>query len=213
MKKDRLKVLVADDHRLVLDGFVRVLNEIDAVTEVLTACSGTDAFDLVLLHKDIDLVITDLEMPEMGGIELLRKLKAHAPEIKVLVLTMHNSAALIREVIKLDADGYVLKSADSAELALAIHSLVAGRKYFAQNVTLELATETRGEKRNVLHQLTDREKQILALVAQGHSNKAIADRLFISVKTVDSHRTNLMQKLDIHNTAGLTRLAIQAGLV
>jgi DNA-binding NarL/FixJ family response regulator len=213
MKDRKLEIVIADDHRLVLDGFVKVLLDIEIVGNIFTAASGGEAYNLVR-DKHIDMVITDLEMPGVGGIELLRKLKKDFPEIKVLVLTMHNNAALIREVIKLNADGYVLKSADKEELEQAILTIRAGKKYFEERVTLELVrTHDEMENDNVLKDLTEREKEILTLIAQGYSNKNIAEKLFIAAKTVDSHRTNLMQKLDIHNIAGLTRIAIKAKLI
>ncbi len=208
------EIVVVDDHEVVLDGLIRILSGIDAVGEIHAARDGEDALRIVATNKRIALVITDLEMPLMGGLTLLTKIRNSHPHVRVLVLTMHNSAALIREVLKLNADGYVVKSADRTELELAVRSILAGKRYVHHSVAEQLAAEASDRVGNdPLEVLTEREREVMALIAQGFSNKDIADKLFISVKTVDSHRTNLMQKLDIHNIAGLTRLAIQAKLI
>lgn len=213
--KDNLKILIVDDHILVLEGFARVLGEMEIVAEVVAAHSGEEALETISSGKDIDLLITDIEMEGMSGIELLTRVKAGHPQVKVLVLTMHSNAGFIREVVRLNADGYVLKSADKAELELAIRSISTGKKHFEHSVMRELAADvtSNSASNKLLRTLTDREREILTLIAQGYSNKAIAEKLNVAVKTVDSHRTNLMQKLDIHNTAGLTRLAIQEKLI
>ena len=214
MNDHKLETLIADDHRLVLEGFVRMLSEIECLGTIHTAGNGAEAYQFIKNNPSIDLLITDLEMPVLGGIALLKKVKTEFPRVKVLVLTMYNDAPLIKEVLKLDADGYVLKSADKADLELAVRSIQPGKKHFGQTLTLELAgqRETPTGKDPILL-LTAREKEVLTLIAQGFSNKSIADKLFISVKTVDSHRTNVMQKLDIHNVAGLTRIAIHSKLI
>lgn len=214
MKDGKITMVIADDHRLVLEGLVRLLADWPAIAAIHSASNGFEAYALSM-KPEVDVLISDIEMPEMSGIELLRKVKQDRPELKVLMLSMHNNSGLIREVIQLQADGYMLKSADREELQSAITAILSGNRYFDQKVVLELARqpETAGEQHPSLKELTKREKEILKLIAQGYSNKSIADKLFISIKTVDSHRTHLMQKLDIHNTAGLTRFTIQAGLI
>ncbi len=206
-------ILLADDHQLILDGLVRILSGVEGVAHIATVNSAPEA----LQHPQLataDLLITDVEMPGMSGIELLRKVKELYPQKKVMVLTMHNDAALAKELIKLNADGYMLKSANEKEMQFAVASVLSGKKFFSHDVTLNLATAVASAPETAkLASLTQREKEILGLVAQGFSNKQIADKLFVSVKTIDTHRTNLMSKLDIHNAAGLTRFAIQHKLL
>lgn len=207
-------ILLADDHQLILDALAKAAAELETVETVLTAVNGAEALHHPAL-PEVSLLVTDIEMPVMGGIELLRRIKDQHPAMKVLMLTMHNDAALIREIIGLGADGYLLKSAPMTEMHLAIGMLLEGKKYFSQDVTLELASAKPviPAGHELLSSLTEREREILVLVAQGFSNKQIGERLFISTKTVDTHRTKIMSKLDIHNAAGLTRFAMQLGLV
>ena len=205
---------MVDDHQLILDGLVKILSDLDQVEELATANNGVEALERLQLEM-FDLVVSDIEMPRMNGIELLRKNKSDHPQQKVLMLTMYNNAGLAREIIKLEADGYVLKSANEQELRYAVSTILSGRKHFSQDITLELAggSTMQSGPTGGLNQLTDREREILILVAQGFSNKEIAAKLFISAKTVDTHRTKLMQKLDIHNAAGLTRFAVSHKLI
>ncbi len=210
----RYNIVLADDHRLVLDGIVRILSGLGFVGGLTTVSSAEEALSHPALAA-AQLLITDIEMKHMSGIELLRRAKQQYPSLKVLVLSMHNDPGLAREIIALNGDGYVLKTADEGELQLAVSSILSGRKYFTHDVTAGLvaATAATGDDAAGLDSLTQREREVLRYVAQGHSNKEIAELLFVSAKTVDSHRTNLMNKLDIHNVAGLTRFAVRHKLI
>ena len=214
MKKTSCTILLVDDHQLVLDGLTRILSAINGIDTVTAVNNSAEAITHPLL-KENTLLITDIEMPGINGIELLKKVKESHPSVKVLIVSMYNNAQLAKEIIRLKADGYILKSAGEKELEFAIQEIISGKKYFSYDVTLELAsTEINpGNSKSVLNELTQREKEILGLIAQGFSNKQIAEKLFVAVKTIDSHRTNLMNKLDIHNVAGLTRFAIQNNLL
>lgn len=214
MIKATCNILLVDDHQLVLAGLVRLFSGIEQIAKVDMVTSAKAALEHPLLKEDT-LLISDIEMPGMNGIELLREVKSLYPSIKVLMLSMYNNSWLVKEIVQLKADGFMLKSATEKEMEFAISEIIAGKKYFSSDSLLELAnTEMdaeRDEKR--ILSLTKREKEILGLIAQGYSNKQIAEKLFVAAKTVDSHRTNLMNKLDIHNAAGLTRFAIQHNLL
>lgn len=207
-------ILLADDHQLVLDGLVRILSSIESIKEIVTVNSGIDALKHPFLAI-ADLLIADIEMPGMTGIELLRMVKQRTPDKKMLIVSMYNNPGLTKEIIRLGGDGYLLKSADESEMQLAVKAILSGKKYFSQDVTMELVHNeiTAGAGGIAANELTQREKEILTCIAQGLSNKQIAEKLFVAVKTVDTHRTNLMNKLDIHNVAGLTRFAIQHKLL
>lgn len=210
----RYNVLLADDHQLVLDGLVRILSSIETIKEIVTVNSGIDALKHPFLSI-ADLLIADIEMPGMTGIELLRKVKQDTPDKKMLIVSMYNNPGLAKEIIRLGGDGYLLKSADEVEMQIAVNAILNGKKYFSQDVTMELVHNeiAVGSGGVATNDLTQREKEILTCIAQGLSNKQIAEKLFVAVKTVDTHRTNLMNKLDIHNVAGLTRFAIQHKLL
>ncbi len=188
--------------------------------EVIAEANNGQKVLQVLETLQTDLVMIDIDMPVMNGLEATILLKKKFPETRVIVLTMHNEPALIRRIMEIGADGYMLKNSDQSELLDAIRKVIAGQKYFSTEVTLALA----GSKKNnesfsltptdavLLAQLTERETEILRLIAEGLSNKEIGDKLFISHRTVDTHRTNLMKKLDAHNIAALIRFAIRNGL-
>jgi DNA-binding NarL/FixJ family response regulator len=165
-----------------------------------------------------DLILTDLSMPKMNGVEAIREIKKRAPETKVLALTVHKAEEFILEVLQAGADGYILKDASSEELIMAIKSVLGGKRYLSPSVS-QMVIEGYLEGRKSFTSsspwdtLTKREREILKLIAEGHKNKEIADYLYISVKTVEKHRANLMKKLDLHSAAALTAYAMERGLV
>ena len=160
----------------------------------------------------------DIDMPVLNGIEATKLIKEKFPHVKVIILSMHNESGLIKTLLKTGADGYVLKNADRSELLEAIKMVSGGKSYFSADVTRSLAVgdENPGSgfhKENKVADLTTREIEILKLIAEGYSNKEIGDKLFISHRTVDTHRTNLMKKLDVNNVAGIIRFAISNGFI
>lgn len=188
--------------------------------EVVNTCNnGKDCYDRVLALQP-DVVVADIDMPLMNGIELTRKLKLEKPECKVIILTFHNEQSIIKKLVEHKVDGYLLKNSEMSELDRAIEKVYQGQPYFSSDVTLSLL-QAQELKPNVqspdisekLSELTEREIEVLKGIADGLSNKKIGDRLFISHKTVDSHRSNLMKKLDANNMATLIKFAIKAGLV
>lgn len=209
-----IRVLLCDDHRVVTQGLRHLLAGIADITCVGEAANGIEALEL-LEHLGAHVLITDLDMPEMDGLALASRARQKHPQLKVLVLSMHDEPAMVRRALEAGADGYLVKSAGRDEVVLAIREVQAGRKHFgsgvAEGIMRQGADGRQGSE--LLKELSEREMEVLAALAEGLGNKEIGDRLHISPRTVDTHRTNLMRKLDIHNVAGLVRLAIRAGLV
>lgn len=209
-----IRVALCDDHRIVVDGLKQLLTDAPGIECVGTAAGGAEALYL-LEHIAVDVLITDLDMPGMDGAQLTQRIRERKDAAKVIVLSMHEEAAVVQRVLDLGADGYLVKSAGKDEVLLAIRNVHAGRKHFSSDLFSSLLKQRAAASngREVLKELSEREVEVLAALAEGLSNKQIGERLFISPRTVDTHRTNLMRKLDTHNVAGLVRLAIQAGLV
>lgn len=205
------KILLVDDHQLVLDGLQSIFANDPELEVVGTVNNGVDALRY-LQNLEIDLVLTDIDMPQMNGVELTREIRKRSLPQKVIVLTMHNEKSLIKEIIEIGANGYLLKTAGQEEMVQAVKNVLAGQKSFSTDVTLSLLSDdapaTSGE-----YDLTDREVEILQLIAEGFSNKEIGEKLFISHRTVDTHRTNMMKKLEVKNIAGLIRFAIQHNII
>jgi DNA-binding NarL/FixJ family response regulator len=181
------------------------------------ARNGAEALETLDLLKT-DLVLMDIDMPVMNGLEATKKIKEKHPEIKVIILSMHNEGSLVKKLISCGADGYILKNSDREELISAIQKVNKGSKYFSHEVTLSLAeldsnASSDPGKDSFIHDLTEREIEILKLIAEGYSNKEIGEQLFISYRTVDTHRTNLMKKIGVNNIAGLIRYAIKRGFI
>ena len=216
---DKIRILLADDHQMVRSGIATLLQNIKEFAIVGEAEDGEDA-----VHKTSELrptvVVIDLSMPKLSGIEATKIIKKRYPETNVLVLTMHENEEYVYQILKSGASGYVLKSAGKDELAAAIRAAAKGEKFFSPKISQLMAEGyvKRVEKgtpdapqRDA--PLTRREREVLALVASGLTNQQIADQLFISPRTVDTHRTNIMQKLDIHDLANLVRYAIEHGVI
>lgn len=207
------QILLVDDHQIVIDG-IRALLATEKNVEIKgEAHNGAEALEMLHLLK-VDIALMDLDMPTMGGLEATKLIRAKFPEVKIIVLTMHDEKAMVQSMIDAGADGYLLKNSPKAELLRAISAVSGGESYFPAEVkSILLQADFEHARKGKLADLTDREMEILKCIAEGHSNKEIGERLFISHRTVDTHRTNLMQKLDVHNIAGLVRIAITNGLI
>ena len=212
----RARLILIDDHMILREGLHALLELESDFVVVGEAGNLEDGIALVERLRP-NLVITDLAMPRGSGIQIISQVRAIAPETRVLVLTVHSSEEYIDAALKAGADGYVLKDSSSAELLQAIRSVIRGQRYLCPPVSAKIISGYLGERdaRNAasLQLLTDREREILTLVAKGLSNKRIATRLTLSVKTVEKHRSNFMRKLELHNTAGITMFAISKRLV
>lgn len=201
---------------MVLDGLRNILEDVEYLHVVAEASNGKEALDLCR-NLRIDVILMDIDMPVMGGIEATKLLKAKYPQTKILILSMHNEKGVIQTVIDAGADGYLLKNSSQKELLQGINTVREGNKFFTPEVTMTLlnknTSEITGNDGEVIQNLTERELEILKLISEGFSNKEIGERLFISHRTVDTHRTNLMKKLNVHNIAGLIRFALKNKLV
>ena len=210
-----IRVLVADDHALVREGIRHVLDAEPGIDVVAEAANGRDAVALALEHQP-DVVVLDITMPEETGLKAAARLRELLPAAKVLLLSMHDHVEYVREGMRIGTHGYILKDSAGEELRAAIRAVHAGGTFFSPAVVKRMTgVPAVGEAAGAaaLETLTPRELDVLRGVANGLTNKAIAGDLGISPRTVEAHRESLMRKLQIHSVAGLTRLAIEAGLV
>lgn len=217
MSKPIIHIAIADDHPIVIDGLEAIFQSVEEVEVVLRASNGKELLK-GMPGKTVDIVLLDVQMPEMDGAETCRQLKQAYPEVRVLMLTMSRSAELIRETIEAGAHGYVLKNTGKKELLDAMHTLINGGTWYSREVG-EVLLNSMHQKAKAPEpvrprvQLTRREKDILRLILEERTTQEIADSLFISQNTVETHRKNLMSKLGARNLAGLVRYAIEQGLL
>lgn len=205
------RILLVDDHAIVSDGLKSLLSGISEYHVVGSCSNGKEALSM-LENVKIDIVLMDIDMPEMNGIEATKEIRKRFDQIKIIILTMHDEKSMINMMLEIGADGYLLKNSTKQELLTALEEVQLGKQHLSEEASTILKKKD-GEGSEVLSQLTEREIEILKLISEGYSNKEVGEKLFISHRTVDTHRTNLMQKLDVHNVAGLVRVAIQEGLV
>jgi len=211
-----LRVIIADDHAVVRQGIRGVLEEVEGLSVVAEAGDGEEALALTREHEP-DVVVLDVTMPGKTGLEVARELRDSGSETRVLVLSMHDDPAYVLEAVRAGADGYVLKDVAPSELRAAVTAVHEGREYFSARVTHQLSLGLRKEieqeqRRSRLDSLTAREVEVLRLVAQGLTNREIAEQLGISPRTVETHRERVMAKLRIRTVAGLTRFVVEQGL-
>jgi len=208
-----ITILLADDHTIVREGF-RNMFEMEPDLEVVgEAQDGRQAVALALKLQP-DLVLMDIAMPRLNGLEATRQLKKALPATRVLILSAYSDDAYVESATEAGAAGFLLKRSSAREVAHAIRRVHGGETFFSPSIAKRLnRLEPRLSNRNVARQLTSREMEVLQLIAEGRGNKGVADDLGISIKTVEKHRAKVMQKLDINDTAGLTRYAISAGII
>jgi len=208
-------IIIAEDHALLRNGLCALIAENDDLSVVGEAGDGLEAISLVQKNAP-DLVLMDLSMPRFGGIEAIRQIKQIAPQTRILVVSMHATEKHLKAALQAGADGYLLKMAESAEFIVAIRSVLAGDGYISSKLAgrvLAVYSSRRDAEWSELNLLTDREKEILKLVAEGHTSKEVADILSISPKTADNHRANILRKLGLRNIHELTRFAREHDLV
>ena len=209
----KIKVLVVDDHAILRDGIRALLGLHNDVEIVGEASEGQEAIEKVQ-ELTPDVVVMDIAMPGMDGLEATRRIQRKNPKVKVLVLTQHDNREYILSAIKAGVAGYVPKRALGSELVSAIRTVHKGDSFLYPSAATALIEDYRQQaEEEPYDRLTDREREILKLIAEGHTSREIADMLFISLKTVLGHRTKLMEKLDIHNRTELIKYAMRKGLV
>jgi len=214
----RITVLLAEDHMIVREGFRKML-ELDTDFEVVgEAKDGRQAVTLVKKYRP-DVVLMDIAMPLLNGLEATRQILKAVPCTKILILSAHNDDAYVHNATEAGAMGFLIKQTSSHEVCRAIREIQNGKTFFSPSVSVRLnrlnpqSPDHKGRLNKKIAGLTSREMEVLQLIAEGGSNKQIASELGIGIKTVEKHRQHLMQKLDIHDTAGLTRYAIGAGII
>jgi two-component system, NarL family, nitrate/nitrite response regulator NarL len=213
-KKEKIKVFLADDHPVVRKGLQSCLAKQDSLRIVGEAADGEEA--LAKIRELLpDVVLLDISMPRLTGLSVTETLRKELPNVKVLILSVHNNKEYIFRIIQSGAHGYVSKEAPPEELLRAIESVHAGETFFTPEVAHAALNQlvNRSGSGDPFAQLTSREREVLVLIAEGRSNKEIASQLGIGVRTIETHRERIMRRLNIHSVAGLTRFAIANGLV
>lgn len=211
-----VKIALADDHKIVRDGIKTMLESQPEIEVVVEAANGNEILEK-LNDVPVDLVVMDINMPEKDGIQATKEIKEQHPNVKVLALTMSNDDLHIRQMIQAGASGYIMKSAGRKDLKDAIETIMSGKHYFSDEATQSIMMDlVKGKGKSTtmdaVH-ITDRELEILELIVQEYTNQEIAEKLFISSRTVDAHRRNLLQKTGARNTAGLVKYAFQHNLI
>lgn len=208
------KLLIVDDHQMLIDGIKALLQEEAAYSIIASAHNGSKALE-VLESEKIDIVLTDISMPDMNGIELTQKIKELYPDVKVLALSMFSEKQMIREMVDAGVSGYILKNTGKEELVGALGKIASGGIYFGDEVTNEMMKmmNEKSEPKKELVNLTFREREILKLIAKEYSNSKIAEELFISERTVETHRKNIFRKTNTKSIVGLIKFAFEHNLV
>jgi DNA-binding NarL/FixJ family response regulator len=211
----QVRVLIADDHTLVRESLAGLLQGDAGIVVVAQAADGVETVEKALATRP-DVVVTDLSMPRLGGLEVVRRLREALPDTRVLVLTMHKEDEYVLQAVRAGASGYLVKDSAAADLLAAVRALHAGRGYFGPQAAMTLAEQLQHPERALddpYGRLTTREREVFHLLAEGLTTKEIARRLDISVKTAETHRGRVLDKLGTRNTAELVRYALRKGLL
>jgi DNA-binding NarL/FixJ family response regulator len=210
-----IRILLADDHTLVRAGIRSLLQNLADVQVVAEAGDGRAALSLIEMHRP-DVAMVDIAMPGLNGLEVAARVTEDFPYVRVVILSMHASEEYVLRALRAGAAGYVLKDADTAELEFAVAAVTRGETYLSPAVSkyvTEYVRRVGEEQSSSLERLTPRQREVLQLIAEGHTTQGIAQTLGVSAKTVETHRANLMDRLGIHDVAGLVRYAVRVGLV
>ena len=213
---DKIKILIADDHQMILDGLHLLLSQEDGFEVIGEALNGEEVIHKVQHAEELDIVILDINMPKMDGIDVTKELKSTFPEIKILIVTMYNRKEFVKNLMETGVDGYILKNSGKDELIRAVKSLIKGEPYYGKEIT---KTIMKSYQKNKIFdspqeiEISEREKDIIRLIADGLSTSEIGDKLFLSPHTINTHRKNILSKLNVKNSAGVIRFGIQTGIV
>lgn len=208
-------VIIADDHEIVRRGLRGILESEGSCKVIAEAADGLTAAQLVEKHKPT-LLVLDLNMPRLHGIDVLRQVRSASPQTKVIVLSMHNDEPYVIESLRAGAMAYILKGSESQEISQALKEVLAGRRFLSATLSewaINALVSKPADSGDPLQTLTQRERMVLQLAAEGHSNPEIAEKLFISPRTAETHRTNLLRKLGLQTQTDLVRFAIRKGLI
>jgi DNA-binding NarL/FixJ family response regulator len=211
------RIIIVDDHELVANGIAKYFEGHENLTVIGTYTSPKEALKEVEFLKPC-ILISDLDMPTLNGLELIQQTKRLSPNTKFILLTMHLSKQLYSKAKQMGIDGYLPKSTDEEELFLCVSQLIKGKTYYSQQLMELISSEGLPEKSpesiiKYTQLLSDREREVLILVAEGYSTKEVGETMFLSTKTIETHRKNIMTKLEVHNVAGMVRVAFREGLL
>ncbi len=214
---NKIKVIICDDHQILVQGLKSLLKDSEEIEVIATANNGQELLETLKIKKP-DLILLDVDMPVMDGYETLKQIKIKYNDIKIISLTIHTDKAIIQRMMDAGANGYLLKNINKSEMNEAIRKVHSGKIYISDEATNSLLEKEKIEVKSIhtngdtTEELTRRETEILKLISEGYSNTEIGGMLYISPRTVDTHRTNIMKKLNVKNIAGLIKYAIQSGL-
>lgn len=212
--KTSYKIIIADDHQIIIDGLKSILTN-TPYHIIAEAANGQQAADIIQSNPEkFDLLITDISMPLLSGTELCKIIKHNFPKIKVLMLSMYSSTPMVRESVLAEADGFMLKNSGKEELLEALHTILNNGTYYSDEVIPVIYSQIEKEKKQKENTsiLSNREREILSLIVKEYTSEQIADKLFISKKTVDNHRTNILEKTGCRSTIGLVKYALKNGI-
>ena len=211
----KIRILLADDHQIMREGLKALLEKHSSMEVIAEAENGIQTLEIARREKP-DVIIMDIAMPDINGIEATRQLKSEMKDIKIVALSMHSDRRFVTEILKAGASAYVLKQSAFEDLEKAIKTVMVNRTFLSadilETVVGDYVSQLTKSEYEAYRQLSNRERQVLQLIAEGNSTKEIAYKLHVSVKTIESHRQNIMTKLSIHNLAGLTKFAVREGL-
>jgi len=211
----KVRILLADDHQIMREGLKALLGKHSSIEVIAEAENGIEAMSIARQEKP-DVIIMDIAMPDINGIEVTRQLKSELADIKIIALSMHSDRRFVSEILKAGASAYVLKQAAFEDLEQAIKAVMLNRTFLSadilESVVSDYVSQLSSSEYDAYRQLSDRERQVLQLLAEGNSTKETAFKLHVSVKTIESHRQNIMNKLGIRTLAGLTKFAVREGL-
>ena len=217
-----VKVIIADDHTLIRAGIKQLLQNIRGVEVIAEASNGREAIQLI---KELlpDLVLLDVAMSELNGLEVTQQINKENISVSIIILSMYANEEYVIQALKAGASGYLLKDAAPTELELAINAVIKGEIYLSPSISKNLVSDylrrindgfsDEKDQENIFARLTSRQREILQLIAEGNSTKEIANKLNISIKTIETHRSQIMKRLDIHDIPGLVKYAIRAGII
>lgn len=213
---DKVKLLIADDHEMIRDGLRVLLNQTGQFDIVAEASNGREVIEVIKKIDELDIIVLDINMPDKDGIEVTTELKKTYPEIKILIVTMYNRKEFIKSLMEIGVDGYILKNSGKDELVAALNSLNRGEPYYGAEITKTVMKSY--QKQRVFDspldiEMSEREKEIIRLIADGLSTHEIGEKLFLSTHTINTHRKNILNKLNVKNSAGVIRYGIQTGIV
>ena len=210
-----IKVLVADDHQLFREGLINLLQSAEEIEVIGQAEDGTDAIEKAT-HLRPDVLLIDIAMKHMNGIDATRKLKEQMPELKIIAVSMHSDKQYVKGMLEAGADGYLLKNCTYRQLTDAVRSTYNGKKFLSEDITeivIEGYLHSAPAEEDIFDQLSEREKEIFILFAEGKATKEIGEQLFISVKTVGTHKQNILEKLDLKTNSDIVKFALKKGLI